>query len=51
MVQGSSDALACNDGEVLVSVLCNEGGPPTISQGRTAKCNATAGVVGLCMRQ
>jgi hypothetical protein len=51
MVQGSSDALACNEGEVLVSALCNDGGAPTISQGRAAKCNATAGVVGLCMRQ
>ena len=51
LVQGSGDTLACNDGEVLVSALCNEGGVPAISQGRSAKCNATSGVVGLCMRQ
>jgi hypothetical protein len=51
MVQGSGDSLACNEGEVLVSALCNEGGAPAISQDRNAKCSAASGVVGLCLRQ
>jgi Collagen triple helix repeat (20 copies) len=51
LVQGSGDTLACNDGEVIVSALCNGGGAPTISQGRSAKCEAAGGMVGLCMRR
>jgi hypothetical protein len=51
MVQSSEDALACNEDEVLVSALCNQGGAPSISQGRNAKCDAASGVVGLCLRQ
>ena len=41
---------SCNEGEVLVSAVCNEGGVPTVSQGRSAKCTAN-GVTGLCMRR
>jgi Collagen triple helix repeat (20 copies) len=51
LVQGSGDTLACNDGEVIVSALCNGGGAPTISQGRSARCEAAGGMVGLCMRR
>ncbi len=50
LVQQTGDTLACNDGEVLVSALCSEGGAPTVSQGRSAKCTAN-GVTGLCMRR
>jgi hypothetical protein len=50
LVQQAGDTLACNDDEVLVSALCNEGGAPTVSQGRSAKCAAN-GVTGLCMRR
>jgi hypothetical protein len=51
LVQDSGDAIACNDGEVLVSALCNEGGVPTVSQNRSAKCATPGGAVGLCMRR
>jgi hypothetical protein len=49
MVQDAA-AISCNDGEVLVSALCSGSGSPSVSNGRSAKCEGT-GVVGLCMRQ
>jgi hypothetical protein len=49
MVQDAA-AIACNDGEVLVSALCSGSGTPTVSDGRSAKCEG-GGVVGLCMRR
>ena len=48
-VEGSGDAIACNDGEVLVSAICKEG-PATLQGTAGAKCTA-AGVVGVCMRK
>jgi Collagen triple helix repeat (20 copies) len=49
-VEGSGDAIACNDGEVLVSAICKEG--PAILQGTAgAKCATATGVVGLCIRK
>jgi Collagen triple helix repeat (20 copies) len=49
MVQDAA-AIACNEGEVLVSALCSGSGTPTVSDGRSAKCEGT-GVTGLCMRK
>jgi hypothetical protein len=43
-------AITCNDGEVLVSALCNGSGSPSVSEGRSAKCEGSA-IVGLCMRR
>ncbi|HKA81925.1 MAG TPA: hypothetical protein VKD43_17925 [Xanthobacteraceae bacterium] len=43
-------AIACNDGEVLVSALCSGSGTPSVSEGRSAKCEGGA-IVGLCMRK
>src|SRR5215831_18997973 len=49
-VEGLGDAIACNDGEVLVSAICKEGS--AILQGPGgAKCGTATGVVGLCMRK
>jgi hypothetical protein len=49
-VEGS-DAIACNEGEVLVSAICKEG--PAIVQGAAAgaKCGTATGIIGLCMRK
>ena len=47
-VEASGDVVGCNDGEVLVSVICREG--TATLQGVGAKCSA-AGGVGLCMRR
>ena len=47
-VEASGDVVGCNDGEVLVSVICREGAATL--QGVGAKCSA-AGGVGLCMRR
>jgi hypothetical protein len=41
--------VACSDGEVLVSAICKEG--TAILQGTGAKCSASAGAVGLCLRK
>src|SRR5215471_17076566 len=49
-VEGSGDAVACNDGEVLVSAICKEG-PATLQGAAGAKCGTATGVVGLCMRK
>jgi hypothetical protein len=49
-VEGSGDAIACNDGEVLVSAVCKEG-PATLQGAAGAKCGTATGVVGLCMRK
>src|SRR6516165_7729833 len=49
-VEGSGDAVACNDGEVLVSAICKEG-PTTLQGAAGAKCGTATGVVGLCMRK
>jgi hypothetical protein len=49
MVQDAA-TIACNDGEVLVSALCSGSGTPSVSDGRSAKCDGS-GVVGLCMRR
>jgi hypothetical protein len=49
MVQDAA-AIACNEGEVLVSALCSGSGTPNVSDGRSAKCEGT-GVTGLCMRR
>jgi hypothetical protein len=49
MVQDAA-AIACNDGEVLVSALCSGSGTPSVSNGSSAKCEGS-GVVGLCMRR
>ncbi len=51
MVQSSGNSLDCNDGEVIVSALCNGGGAAKVSEGRNAKCDAANGMVGLCMRR
>ena len=48
-VEGAGDAIACNEGEVLVSAICKEG-PATI-QAAGAKCGTATGIVGLCMRK
>src|SRR5262245_38370452 len=50
-VEGPGDAIACNEGEVLVSAICKEG--PATVQGAAAgaKCGTATGVVGLCMRK
>jgi Collagen triple helix repeat (20 copies) len=49
-VEGSGDAIACSDGEVLVSAICKEGA--AILQGAAAaKCGTATGVVGLCLRK
>ena len=47
-VEGTGDAVACNDGEVLVSAICKEG-PATLQGPSAAKCGAAGGMVGLCM--
>jgi Collagen triple helix repeat (20 copies) len=49
MVQGSGDAIACGEGEALVSVVCNGSSTPRVSEGRTARCDE--GGIGLCMRR
>jgi Collagen triple helix repeat (20 copies) len=49
-VEGSGDAIACNEGEVLVSAICKEG-PATVQGTAGAKCGTATGVVGLCMRK
>jgi Collagen triple helix repeat (20 copies) len=49
-IEGSGDAIACNDGEVLVSAIC-KGGPATLQGAAGAKCGTATGVVGLCMRR
>jgi Collagen triple helix repeat (20 copies) len=49
-VEGSGDAVACNDGEVLVTAICKEG-PATLQGTAGAKCPTATGVVGLCMRK
>ena len=49
-VEGSGDAVTCNDGEVLVSAICKEG-PATLQGAAGAKCGTATGVVGLCMRK
>ena len=49
-VEGPGDAVACNDGEVLVSAICKEG-PATLQGAAGAKCGTATGVVGLCMRK
>jgi Collagen triple helix repeat (20 copies) len=49
-VEGSGDAIACNDGEVLVSAICKEGSA-TLQGAAGAKCSTATGVVGLCMRK
>jgi hypothetical protein len=49
-VEGSGDAIACSDGEVLVSAICKEG-PATLQGAAGVKCGTAAGVVGLCMRK
>jgi len=48
--EGSGDAIACNDGEVLVSAICKEGSA-TLQGAAGAKCGTATGVVGLCMRK
>jgi Collagen triple helix repeat (20 copies) len=50
-VEGPGDAIACNEGEVLVSAICKEG--PATVQGAAAgaKCATATGIVGLCMRK
>ena len=50
-VEGPGDAIACNEGEVLVSAICKEG-PATVQGAATgAKCGTATGIVGLCMRK
>jgi hypothetical protein len=49
-VEGSGDAVACNDGEVLVTAICKEG-PANLQGTAGAKCATATGVVGLCMRK
>jgi hypothetical protein len=49
-VGGSAGAIACNDGEVLVSAICKEG-PATLQGAAGAKCGTATGVAGLCMRK
>ncbi|MBV8322350.1 MAG: hypothetical protein JO049_16960 [Hyphomicrobiales bacterium] len=50
-VEGPGDAIACNEGEVLVSAICKEG--PATVQGAAigAKCGTATGIIGLCMRK
>jgi hypothetical protein len=50
LVQNSGDALACNPDEVLASVICSDGAAAVVSQKRSAKCAASGGVVGICMK-
>src|SRR5262249_4140605 len=50
-VEGPGDAIACNEGEVLVSAICKEG-PATVQGAASgAKCGTATGIVGLCMRK
>ena len=50
-VEGPGDAIACNEGEVLVAAICKEG--PATVQGAAAgaKCASATGIIGLCMRK
>lgn len=50
-VEGAGDAIACNEGEVLVAAICKEG--PATVQGAAAgaRCSTATGIVGLCMRK
>jgi Collagen triple helix repeat (20 copies) len=50
-VEGPGDAIACNEGEVLVAAICKEG--PATVQGAAAgaKCGSATGIIGLCMRK
>jgi hypothetical protein len=50
-VEGPGDAIACNEGEVLVAAICKEG--PATVQGAAAgaKCGTATGIIGLCMRK
>jgi hypothetical protein len=50
-VEGPGDAIACNEGEVLVAAICKEG--PATLQGAAAgaKCGSATGIIGLCMRK
>jgi hypothetical protein len=49
-VQGPGDAIACSEGEVIVSAICKEG-PATLQGPGGAKCGTAGGVVALCMRK
>ena len=50
-VEGPGDAIACNESEVLVSAICEEG-PATVQGAATgAKCGTATGIIGLCMRK
>ena len=50
-VEGSGDAIACNEGEVLVSAICKEGPATVQGAGAGAKCGTATGIIGLCMRK
>ena len=50
-MESSGDTLSCNEGEVLISAICKEGGGSAVLQGTAAKCGAPVGVVGVCMRK
>jgi len=49
-VEGSGDAIACNEGEVLVLAICKEGAA-TLQGTAAAKCGTATGVVGLCKQK
>src|SRR4029453_14963962 len=42
-VEGPGDAIACNDGEVLVSAICKEG-PATVQGPGGAKCGTATSI-------
>jgi hypothetical protein len=50
LVQENGDSLTCGTEEVLASVICSDGGTATVSQKRSAKCTASGGVVGICIK-
>ena len=50
LVQESGKSVACNERELLASVLCSGGGPAVVSVQGSAKC-AADGAVGVCVKR
>jgi len=50
-VEGPGDAIACNEGEVLVSAICKDGPATVQGAAASAKCGTATGIIGLCMRK
>src|SRR5215831_17305577 len=50
-VEGAGDAIACNEGEVLVAAICKESPATVQGAAAAAKCGTATGIIGLCMRK